>query len=351
MKNKLLKLGIFSTALLLAACDTAGETPADTSDNDDVVEAPADLSLKLGYGAPHGTQSFAATFVVMDGETVVDVIIDEFQFMEDGDWDGVPNDDEAFGEGYGEEFTLISKRENDEGYSAMMTDIAGSTTSYNDNMDAVQAFAIGKTVAEIEEAISELDGLGEDDEIADVVSGATFVDTNGYLQAVVDAANDGYEFPVADGVDVANVELSYSLEAPHGERAFALVAVLHDGETVYGAAMDEMQFLSPDDFDGVPNSEAAFGEKFTNDVVLASKMFNDAAYSANMSNAGATLSYAENMLAIIDFAVGSTFSSLSDAEDELEELGEDDPIADVVTGATFVDTKGYLEAISEAADK
>lgn len=369
MKNKLLKFGLLSTALLLAACgttdegdtdpveddavETPEEAPEETPEDDETAEEPAEstgLSLKLAYGAPHGNQSFSATFVVMDGDTVVDVIIDEFQFMEGDDWDGVPNDDEAFGDGYGEELTLVSKRENNEDYSAMMTDIAGSTISYNDNMDAVQAFAIGKTIAEIEEAISELDGLGEDDEIADVVSGATFADTSGYLQTVVDTANDGYEFPVAEDVDLNAVELSYSLEAPHGDRAFALVAVLHDADTVYGAAMDELQFLSPADFEGVPNSDAAFGENYAEDVVLASKMFNDEAYSANMANAGATLNYSENMLTIIDFAIGSTFAELDEVEEQLDELGEEDPIADVVTGATFVDTKGYIDAITETVD-
>lgn len=375
MNELLKKLGLLTaTTLLLAACGTTDEAPEDTTPEEDPVEEvdeteevvdesaeeetdtdenteAGQVSIKAMYTAPHGNQSFASTFVVMDGETVFDVIIDEYQFMEDDDWDGVPNDDESFGEGYNEELTLVSKRENNDDYSAMMTDIAGATTSYNDNLDAVQDFAIGKTIAEIEEAISELDGLGEDDEIADVVSGATFVDTNGYLQAIVDTANDGYEFVGVEVENLDNAELVYSLEAPHGDKAFAIVAVLHDGDTVLAAAMDELQFLNPESFEGVPNSDERFGENFAEDVVLASKMENDEAYSANMSNAGATLSYGENMLAIIEFALGKTANEIEEAVSELDDLGEDDAIADVVTGATFVDTEGYLEAILDALDK
>ena len=377
MKKKL-TYGLFAAALLLAACGTTDETPEDTTVEDDAVEEPVEepgeeqevtdqeeddtdeadeteasgVSIKAMYNAPHGNQSFASTFVVMDGDTVFDVIIDEYQFMSGDDWDGVPNADETFGEKYDEELTLVSKRENDDGYSEMMSDIAGATLSYNENLDAIQDFAIGKTLAEIEEAIAELDGLGEDDEIADVVSGATFVDTSGYLQAVVDTANDGYEFVGAQDADLANAELSYSLEAPHGNQSFAIVAVLHDGDTVLAAAMDELQFVDPESFDGVPNSDETFGENYNEDVVLASKMENDDAYSAMMTDiAGATLTYSENMLSIIDFALGKTADEIEDTVDELEELGEDDEIPDVVSGATFVDTNGYLQAIVDAMDE
>lgn len=367
MKNKLI-YGLFSAALLLAACGTTEETPEDSMVDEDVIEEPAeepgeeldttddaeasDVSIKAMYSAPHGNQSFASTFVIMDGETVFDVIIDEYQFMSGDNWDGVPNADETFGEKYNEELTLVSKRENNDDYSEMMSDIAGATLSYNENLDAIQDFAIGKTLAEIEEAIAELDGLGEDDEIADVVSGATFADTNGYLQSIVDTANDGYEFVGASDGELANAKLSYSLEAPHGNQSFAIVAVLHDGDTVLAAAMDELQFVDPESFDGVPNSDEAFGENYNEDVVLASKMENDEAYSTVMTDiASATMNYSENMLSIIEFAIGKTADEIETVVDELEELGEDDAIADVVSGATFVDTNGYLQAIVDAMDE
>ncbi len=378
MKDKM-TYGLFAAALLLTACGTTEETTEDTAPAEEAVEQPAeepaeeqettepaetedaavseeaeatDGSIRAMYTAPHGNQSFASTFVVMDGDTVHDVAIDEYQFMEGDDWDGVPNADETFGEGYAEELTLVSKRENDEDYSAMMADIADATNSYSENLDAIQDFAIGKTLSEIEEAIAELDGLGEDDEIADVVSGATFVDTNGYLQAIVDTANDGLEFPGAADADLANAELSYSLEAPHGNQSFAIVAVLHEGDSVLAAAMDELQFVDPAEFEGVPNSDETFGENYNEDVVLASKLENDEAYSAMMADiAGATMTYSENMQSILDFAVGKTADEIEAAADEVENLGEDDEIADVVSGATFVDTDGYLQAIADTMDE
>ena len=69
-----------------------------------------------------------------------------------------------------------------------MADKAGATNSYGDNMAHIQTFAIGKTIAELEKAVGELDALGEKDSPADVVSGATFSDSKGYLQAIIDTA-------------------------------------------------------------------------------------------------------------------------------------------------------------------
>lgn len=66
---------------------------------------------------------------------------------------------------------------------------------------------------------------------------------------------------------------------------------------------------------------------------------------------GQTTNYSENMLSIIEFAIGNTADEIETAVDELEELGEDDAIADVVSGATFVDTNGYLQAIVDAMDE
>lgn len=358
MKNRFLKYGLLSVALLLAACGNTEEKPEETG-TEDAVEQPADeegttdevvestdATIKVSYTAPHGDKSFASTFVVMNGDKVHDVIIDEYQFMEGDDWQGVPNADKTFGEKYAEDRTLVSKRENNDGYSGMMADVAGSTVSYNDNMDAIQDFAIGKTVEEIEAAIADLGDLGDDGEIADVVSGATFVDTSGYLQSVVDTINNGIEFAGVTDADLTNAELSYSLQAPHGDQSFALVAVLHEGDNVLAAAMDELQFVDPADFDGVPNSDAGFGEVFNEDVVLASKMFNDDAYSAMMANiAEATLAYSESMLAITDHSAGSTTEEIESTVSDLENLEEDGSVTDVVSGSSFVDTAGYLQAI------
>lgn len=369
MKKNIL-LGLMSSALLLAACDTTEETPEEPvmedetteqvpeeTEGDVTTEEPAEseeeaengeeatgVSIKTGYTAPHGDQAFASTFVVMDGDTIVDVILDEYQYMDNGDFEGVPNSDATFGEASEDGMLLVSKLENDAAYSEMM-ESAGSTVTYSDNLTAIEDFATGLTVEEVEDTISELDGLGEDDEIADVVSGATLVDTSGYLQSIVDIANEGIEFVGVEEGDLENAELSYSLQAPHGDQSFAAVSVLYDGETVLAASIDEFQYLDPADFEGVPNSDGAFGENYGEDVVLASKLENDEAYSTMMESAGSTVTYGDNIQALIDHAVGSTVEEIETTIEELNSLGEDDEITDVVSGATFVDTNGYLQAI------
>lgn len=368
LKKRIL-MGLLSSTLLLTACGNTDDKPednsapeettedvneeetTDTSEETVETEKTAGVTIKTLYTAPHGDKAFASTFVVMDGDTIVDVLLDEYQFMDSGEVEGVPNSDAKFGEGSAEDVALISKLENDDFYSENM-EKAGSTVSYSDNLTAIQDFAKGKTVAEIEETITELDGLGKDDDVADVVSGATLVDTGGYLQSIVDTANDGIEFNGAEDADLTNAELSYSLQAPHGDQSFAVVSVLHDGDTVLAASVDEFQYLDPADFDGVPNSDAGFGENYNEDVVLASKMENAEAYSAMMTEfADATSTYGDNLQAIIDHAVGSSVEEIEATIAELDGLGEDDDITDVVSGATFVDTNGYLQAIVNTIKK
>lgn len=363
--KKAILAGLFSSTLLLAACGEIEETPEETSAADEtseqtveeetnseeessetteVSEASEGAVIKTMYSAPHGDKAFASIFVVMDSETITDVVLDEYQYMENTDLTSVPNSDAGFGEGSMEDTILISKRTNDDAYSEMMAG-AGSTVSYADNLAAIQDFAIGQTPSELEEAIRELNRLGEDEDIADVVTGATLVDTGGYLQAIVDAANNGFEFVGVEEADIENAELSYSLQTPHGDKSFAAVSVLHDEETVFAASIDEFQYLTAGDFEGVPNSDGAFGENYGEEVVLGSKMVNDAVYSTMMESAGSTVTYADNMEALIDHAKGSTVEEIQTTIDELNDLGEDDEIADVISGATFVDTAGYLQAI------
>lgn len=373
MKTKMKFVSLLSASLLLAACGESTTEEETTTDETEQVEAPEEETtteetdsteeeteedasddqalegsvLKFGYGAPHGTKSFAATFVGLEDDTITHAFIDEFQFMGEGDWIGVPNSDGAFAEGYANDSVLVSKVENDETYSALMEENAGATMTLGEGYQAISDFAVGKTVSELEDAISELEGLGEDEEISDVVSGATLVDTAGYLQAIVDVANDGHGVEASDSI--ADADFSYSVQAPHGDKSFAIVGVLTSDDTVLAAVQDEFQFLG-DDAEGVPNSDEEFAEGYAEGSVLASKIVNDDMYSGMMEeNAGATKTYMDNMQAIVDFAQGKSISELEDAVSELEGQGEDDEIADVVSGATFVDTAGYLQAIIDTA--
>ena len=145
-------------------------------------EAPA---IKLGQvqWAAHGTKCFAVMTVVLQGDVIVAALIDEYQIG--AGMVGVPNSENGFG-GWEDGKVLYSKRVNAEAYSNNMATKAGSTVALDVNYDLIQAFCIGKTVAELEAAIA---GFGGDAQAAiDAVSGATLVDTLGYLQGLLAAA-------------------------------------------------------------------------------------------------------------------------------------------------------------------
>lgn len=144
-------------------------------------EAPA---LKLGQVqyAAHGTKCFAVITVVMQGDVIAIAYIDEYQVG--ANMTGVPNSENGFG-GFADGKVLYSKRVNAEAYSTNMAN-AGSTVALDVNYDIVQAFAQGKTIAELEAIIA---GFAGDKQAAvDAVTGATLVDTLGYLQGILEAA-------------------------------------------------------------------------------------------------------------------------------------------------------------------
>ncbi|EOT30482.1 hypothetical protein [Enterococcus saccharolyticus] len=319
--------------------DTGTEIPADT------------LVMRQMYTAPHGTKSFAAVNVLMNGETIIDARVDEFQYLDPADFKGVPNADAGFGEAFPEGTVLASKTENDTAYSALMKDKAGATQTWQASMDAITAFVKGKTVADLETAVGELDKQGEDGNPADVVSGATFADTKGYLQAIVDTAKNGM-VAVGAKTDATDLKQAQSLGAPHGDKSFAITTVAMDGDKVAAVFVDEFQYVDAAAFGGVPNSDTDFGQGVAAGQVLASKVANNEAYSALMKDkAGATQEYAVNMQAVEDFAIGKTVAEIEVAVGELDKQGEDGNPADVVSGATFADTKGYLQVIADTAKK
>ena len=65
-----------------------------------------------------------------------------------------------------------------------MKDKRESTKSIKENFEAIENFVAGKTIDEIKDVISD----AKPGEAIDTVSGATLVDTAGYLQLIVDAA-------------------------------------------------------------------------------------------------------------------------------------------------------------------
>lgn len=307
------------------------------------------LVMRQMYTAPHGTKSFAAVNVLMNGDTIVSAHLDEFQYLAPADFKGVPNSDGGFGESFPADVVLASKAENNDGYSAMMKEKGGATQTWAQSITAITDFAKGKTVADLEKAVADLEALGEEGNPADVISGATFSDSRGYLQAIVDTAKNGL-VSIGATTETTDLKEAQLLGAPHGDKSFAMTTVAMDGDKVAAVFVDEFQFVDLTQFGGVPNSDSDFGAGVAEGVVLASKVANNEAYSAMMKEkGGATKTYADNMKAIQDFAIGKTVAELEAAASELEALGEEGNPADVVSGATFSDSQGYLQAIIETA--
>ena len=145
-------------------------------------EAPAITLGQVQYAA-HGTKCFAVITVVLQGDVIVAAHIDEYQVG--AGMVGVPNSENGFG-GFADGKVLYSKRVNAEAYSTNMATKAGSTVALDVNYDLIQEFVVGKTIAELETIIA---GFGGDaTKAVDAVSGATLVDTLGYLQGLLAAA-------------------------------------------------------------------------------------------------------------------------------------------------------------------
>ena len=170
-------------SLLLALCMllpviALGETASPSA------EAVAVPEVKIGQvqWAAHGTKCFAVMTVALIDDVIVAAYIDEFQVG--AGMVGVPNSENGFG-GFTDGKVLYSKRVNAEAYSTNMAK-SGSTVALDVNYDLIQAYCVGKTVAELEAAIN---AFGEDKTAAvDAISGATLVDTLGYLQGLLAAA-------------------------------------------------------------------------------------------------------------------------------------------------------------------
>ena len=153
----------------------------EASPSADAVAVP---QVKLGQvqWAAHGTKCFAVITVALCGDVIVAALIDEYQIG--AGMVGVPNSENGFG-GWEDGKVLYSKRVNAEAYSASMASKGGSTVALDVNYDLIQAYCVGKTVAELEAAIN---GFADAQAAVDAVSGATLVDTLGYLQGILAAA-------------------------------------------------------------------------------------------------------------------------------------------------------------------
>jgi hypothetical protein len=105
-------------------------------------------TIKLGISkyAAHGTKAFAVTTVVMKGDKIESVVIDEYQYLASDKATCVPNGDTTFLNGTN---CLASKRDNNDMYSDNMEANGGATQDLIESYKAIEAFAKGKTVEEL----------------------------------------------------------------------------------------------------------------------------------------------------------------------------------------------------------
>lgn len=138
-------------------------------------EGDLNVTLKMINAAAHGNKCFTVAAALSDGTKVILSYIDEFQFMSSTGKGvvAVPNSD-SFAANVAEGQVLGSKRYSNSFYSDNMKNKGGATQEYAANMDALQKFCNGKTIAELEKA--------------DAITGCTFSDPSGYVAAIVQAA-------------------------------------------------------------------------------------------------------------------------------------------------------------------
>ena len=145
---------------------------------------------------------------------------------------------------------------------------------------------------------------------------------------------------------LAEVKIGQVEYAAHGTSCFAVLTVAMDGDTIVAAHIDEFQFMDAATAEGVPNSDASFGQNYPEGKVLASKVVNNGLYSTNMTTkAGATTPLGVSYNAIEAFVTGKTIAELEAAiEGKTKE-----EMVDAVSSSTLVDTLGYVQGLLAAA--
>lgn len=360
MKKFKLMSALLASALLFTACGS--QKPAESSASEASAagmsqQASEQMSEKMseqassteksameakllrGYAAPHGEKSFARVGVVVSGEKIVAVTLDEFQY---GDLQS-GNTFLPLATAEGATVNLFSKNLNDESYSKHMTEKAKSTQTRMASLKAIYDFAMGKTVAELEEALSK----AEAGKPMDAISSSTLVDTQGYVKAIVDTVKMPVSTTTMRVESVDGLKIGAMQDAAHGTKSAADILVVVSGDKVVGANLDEFQYLPKGDkVMGVPNSDKKFAESYPEGQVLASKIVNNEFYSALMTEkAKATKTWMASAEAIQAYAAGKTVAELEKLVSE-NEAGK--PV-DAISESTFVDTLGYVKAIVNTA--
>ena len=310
-----------------AAATSEGATPAVGSGGSSNA-----VTLHRGYGAAHGDKCFTSVVVATaDDGSILAVSVDDYQFMPAGSTGitPVPNSDAGLAAGYATGQVLMSKTVNTDAYSAMMKEKAQATQPWLTSMRAIEDYCVGKKPSELKKAS------------IDTVSGATLVDAPNYLKLVSEVAqSDAITSSGTYSGDGSSLKLGRINAAAHGDKAFAEAVSLVQDDVLVATSIDEFQFVatSSEGFVPVPNSDAAFAAGYAEGQMLMSKSVNSEAYSAMMKEkAQATTPWIESMAAIESFVAGQKIS-------DVKAKGPD-----AVSGATLVDTAGYVKAAVEAA--
>ncbi len=323
--------------------EAPAQKPAEPAEPAPIVPIEGGIQLGLAYGAAHGTKCFTEAYAVVKDDVIVAAFIDEFQFVAaDAGLDVVPNSDADFGkDGFAEGKALASKRAVADYYSKNMAEKGGATLSLMDNFKAVENFTVGKTIAEIEAVAANKEGA------VDAVSGATLVDTAGYLGVIAEAAKNAQKTQAVEFTgDSSAMKLNVAYGAAHGTKCFTAAAAVTDGDKIVLSYLDEFQFVAADaSLDVVPNSDADFGKDgFAAGKALASKRAVADYYSKNMSEkGGATIRIDDNFNAIQNHVNGMTIA-------DAKALAGQENATDAVSGATLTDTAGYVGVIVAAAE-
>lgn len=321
-----------ASALSSCASNNATTQAGGSTGAASTTDAAKTVTLHRGYGAAHGDKCFTSVVVATaDDGTILAASMDDYQFMpaDTKGVVGVPNSDAGFAAGYAQGQVLMSKTQNNDLYSAMMKEKAQATTPWLTSMRAIEDYCVGKKASDLTKTS------------VDAVSGATLIDTPNYLKLVSEVAGNGDITTTGsyngDGTDL---KLGRTNAAAHGDKAFAEAVSLVQGDTLVATSIDEFQFIDATTAGvvPVPNSDKGFAKGYAAGVVLMSKAVNSDLYSAMMKEkAQATTSWLDSMTAIEAYVAGQSI-------DDVKVKGPD-----AVSGATLVDTAGYVKAAVAAA--
>lgn len=139
-----------------------------------------------------------------------------------------------------------------------------------------------------------------------------------------------------------NVKVGMAYHQAHSDDAVCVASVYVENDVILGATLDEITYLSSEEYENLITSEQTTTQKH-----ISSKVENDEAYSQVMKVNGATHTIKENFKAICDYVKGK---SISELETELNTKSKEE-IVDAVSGCTLQSTDGYLQTILQACNE